>query len=61
MWIQKVRLMAHELSRHNVEHELITMRGKGHGFDGDMRNQAVKNAFCRILSFIDAHMGAGAD
>jgi acetyl esterase/lipase len=50
-------LMAAELSRHGVEHELITMDGMGHGFNRDMDNPAVKDAFARVLAFLGRHTG----
>ncbi len=50
-------LMAEELSRHDVEHEFITMKGMGHGFDERMDDPAVKDAFVKILAFLERHMG----
>ena len=52
---QQSVLMAEELSRHNVEHELITMEGRGHGFDGEMDDPVVRDAFTRVLAFLDVH------
>ncbi len=48
-------LMAHELSRQNVEHRLITMAGLGHGFDREMDNPVVAAAFADVLAFLDRH------
>ncbi len=48
-------LMAEALSRNNVEHELVTMQGQGHGFDGDMDNPTVKDAFAGVLAFLELH------
>ncbi|MBI5723597.1 MAG: alpha/beta hydrolase [Planctomycetes bacterium] len=50
-------LMAEALARNNIEHRLITMAGRGHGFDGAMDDPAVKAAFTDILAFLDAHLG----
>lgn len=44
-------LMAEELSRHDVEHELISMEGRGHGFDGKMDDPIVAGAFEWVLDF----------
>jgi dipeptidyl aminopeptidase/acylaminoacyl peptidase len=46
-------LMAEELSRHNVEHELITMEGRGHGFDAEMDDPLVQDTFAKVLAFLD--------
>ena len=53
-------LMAAELSRHHVEHELITIQGGGHGFDRDMENPVVQDSFSRVLAFLDGHIGRRA-
>ena len=45
-------LMAKELERQGVQHELITMPGRGHGFDGTMWDPAVAQTFDRVLSFL---------
>ncbi len=46
-------LMAAALSRHQVRHELITMVGLGHGFDGQMDDAPVKEAFDKVLTFLE--------
>lgn len=48
-------LLAKELARHQVEHELITMPLRGHGFDNEMDDPLVRNAFNKVLSFLDQH------
>ena len=48
-------LMAEALSHNNVKHELITMAGLGHGFDRDMDNSTVSDAFTRVLAFLNRH------
>jgi acetyl esterase/lipase len=48
-------LMADELSRQGVEHQLIPMTGLGHGFDRDMDNPEVAAAFARVLAFLHMH------
>jgi acetyl esterase/lipase len=45
-------LMAKELERHGVQHELITMRGRGHGFDATMWDPAIAQTFDRVLAFL---------
>ena len=37
------------------EHELITMEGQGHGFDGEMDNPTVRDAFTKVLAFLERH------
>jgi len=49
---QQSVLMAAELARQNIEHELITMPGHAHGFDGQMQAPAVKGAFDKVLTFL---------
>jgi acetyl esterase/lipase len=48
-------LMAKELARHQVKHELITMPQRGHGFDKDMDDSLVRDVFNKVLSFLDRH------
>ena len=50
--------MAEAFSCNNVEHELITMGGQGHGFDGEMDDPTVIDAFAKVLAFLDMHIGA---
>ena len=48
--------MANELDRFGVEHELITIKGGGHGFDGvGIKDAVVSDAFVRILDFLKKH------
>ena len=49
-------LMAKELEHHGVQHELIAMPGKGHGFDGDMSDPMVAATFDRVLTFLKAQL-----
>lgn len=50
-------LMAYELQRHGVEHELFTSVGGGHGFDGwGLDKPEVARAFQRVLSFLQTHL-----
>jgi acetyl esterase/lipase len=50
-------LMAYELLRHGVEHELYTPVGGGHGFDGwGLDKPDVARAFERVLSFLKRHV-----
>jgi acetyl esterase/lipase len=52
---QQSVLMAEAFARNNVEHELITMEGRGHCFDNEMDTPTVKDAFTKILAFLDMH------
>jgi dipeptidyl aminopeptidase/acylaminoacyl peptidase len=54
-------LMADELTRHKVEHQLITMCAVGHGFDSEMDIPGVRDAFVKVLSFLDRHLAASCD
>ena len=46
---------AFSLTRNGVEHEFITMSGMDHGFDGQEKDPAVRDAFDRALAFLDTH------
>lgn len=48
--------MANELARVGVEHELITIRNGGHGFDGNFEDPQVIAAFSRVLTFLQEHL-----
>jgi len=49
-------MMANELARVGVEHELITIPNGGHGFEGvGLKDTLVSKAFERILSFLEDH------
>ena len=50
-------LMARELERHGVQHELITLAGKGHGFDRNMSDPVIAAAFDRVLAFLQKPLG----
>ena len=45
-------LMAKAFERHGVPYELITMPGRGHGFDGPMWDPAIAQTFDRVLAFL---------
>ena len=49
-------LMAGELARAGVEHELVTIPGGPHVFDGAMDDPVVARAFDRVLAFLRAHV-----
>jgi acetyl esterase/lipase len=49
-------MMARELKRHGVEHELVTVRGAEHGLAGG-DPQLVTAAYAKSLEFINRHMG----
>jgi len=51
-------LMTEALERHGVEHELISVPDRGHGFDVDgegMRDPAIYRVFDRLLAFLETH------
>jgi dipeptidyl aminopeptidase/acylaminoacyl peptidase len=49
-------MMADELKRIGVEHELMTISGGGHGFDGaGAENPVVASAFDKVLAFLKQH------
>jgi acetyl esterase/lipase len=48
--------MAAELKRAGVEHELVTIPGGGHGFDGRVDDPIVAKAFERVLAFLQQHL-----
>jgi acetyl esterase/lipase len=49
-------LMSEALKRHGVEHELIALAGRGHGFDGEgMEAVHVSHVFDRVLRFLETH------
>jgi dipeptidyl aminopeptidase/acylaminoacyl peptidase len=52
-------LMAKELKRHGVEHELITIKGGPHGFDGvngGLASPENANAFRKVINFLDTRL-----
>ena len=50
-------LMAEALKRHGVDYEFITNPDWGHGFDSSgMEDPAVKEAFDRVLTFLEKHI-----
>ncbi|MBM3236500.1 alpha/beta hydrolase [Candidatus Poribacteria bacterium] len=50
---QQSVMMADELARVGVEHELITIKNGGHGFDGaGIKEPVVANAFEQVLDFL---------
>jgi len=56
---QQSVLMAEALRQAGVEHELLTMAGRGHGFDHQgegLADPMVAGAFERVLSFLRQHL-----
>lgn len=49
-------LMAAELKRHNVEHELISQPHWGHVFDHKEEDPTVNDAHQRVLTFLEKHL-----
>jgi len=51
-------LMAKMLTRHQVEHQLITMTNRGHGFDGGRRvaeDPVIAETFDQVVAFLKKH------
>jgi acetyl esterase/lipase len=48
-------LMADMLTRAGVENEFLTLPGYGHGFDTDWNDATVRDAFGRVLAFLDRY------
>jgi acetyl esterase/lipase len=54
---QQTVAMAAELKRAGVVHELISIEGGEHGFDGRMQDTQVSAAFDKIEKFLKKHLG----
>lgn len=48
--------MARELDKQCIENKLITIKGKGHDFDGDKNNDIVKKALDEVIEFLWHHV-----
>ncbi|MCY3682507.1 MAG: alpha/beta hydrolase [Gemmatimonadetes bacterium] len=48
--------MQNRLKEAGVDHEMVTIEGGGHGFDGRWWDPRVKAAFARVLGFLDNHL-----
>jgi dipeptidyl aminopeptidase/acylaminoacyl peptidase len=48
--------MAAALARADVWHDLVVLPGKGHGFDSDMDDASVSDAFERVIDFLRLHL-----
>ena len=48
--------MAAALERAGVEHEFITVKGGGHGFDRAMKDPVISGYFDRAVAFLQAHV-----
>ncbi len=51
--------LAAALARAGVEHELLTIPGGEHGFDGRLNDPVVAAAFARTLAFLERHLLTG--
>ena len=49
-------LMDKELERQGIQHELISMPGRGHGFDGAMWDPVIAATFDRVLKFLERQL-----
>jgi acetyl esterase/lipase len=49
-------LMADEFERHGVQHELIRLAGRGHGFDRAISDPVVTATFDRVLAFLEKQL-----
>jgi dipeptidyl aminopeptidase/acylaminoacyl peptidase len=54
-------MVAEQLARAGVEHELLSIDGGGHGFDGRMESPVVSRAFQRVLAFLNRHLEENND
>ena len=48
--------MAKELARKGVEHELVTLKGAGHGLGASSRVVVVKT-YDKVTAFLNKHLG----
>lgn len=48
--------MSTALENHGIENHLITVKGAGHGFDGDGKNPEVKQVFESVVKFLQTHI-----
>ena len=58
---EQSHLMAAELRRWRIDSELITVDGGGHGFDAQMDEARVQDAFARTLAFLARRMQVQRD
>jgi acetyl esterase/lipase len=49
-------LMAGEFERHGVQHELISLPGRGHGFDYAMWDPEIAATFDRVVKFLQREL-----
>jgi dipeptidyl aminopeptidase/acylaminoacyl peptidase len=54
--LDQSRLMADAFARNSVDHELLTIDGRGHMFDSDPGDPAAVAAFARTLAFLEGHL-----
>jgi acetyl esterase/lipase len=48
--IEQSVLMAKELERNKIHHELIVLANQGHGFDNEMQDPVITKTFERVLA-----------
>lgn len=53
---QQSVIMTQKLNHVGVANRLITLEGKGHGFDYEMEDPAVRNAFTDVIQFLGMHL-----
>lgn len=53
---QQSVIMAEKLTNVGVVHRLITLVGKGHGFDDEMKSPDVQNAFTDVIQFLGKYL-----
>src|SRR4029077_871929 len=59
--IEQSKMMAEELDRNHVAHELLIIPNRGHGFDEDSKDPkssdpTVRDAFSRVTSFFQKYL-----
>jgi acetyl esterase/lipase len=53
---QQSVLMDEALSKCGIPHSLISLPGQGHGFDYEMDDRLVKDAFNKVLAFLEKNL-----
>ena len=48
--------MAAALEQRGIQHQLVLVKGAGHGFDGDRKNQQVSWSFDSVVEFLQRHI-----
>lgn len=49
-------IMAEQLEKFGVHHEMISLAGQGHGFDGEMQDPTIARTFDLVLMFLENYL-----